>query len=178
MAEDSQDEGAATDAANAGDRPQIQITQQYVKDLSFESPNAPATLAPGQTRPQIEVNFDVQARPLESNVYEISLRITADATNVESSAKMFVAEVVYCGLFTLRNIPAEHVHPTCLIECPRLLFPFARRVMADLTRDGGFPPLMLDPIDFGELYRHHARQQQADAEGAAAAGKPDTGGGA
>ncbi|MFP6757968.1 MAG: protein-export chaperone SecB, partial [Alphaproteobacteria bacterium] len=103
--------------------------------------------------------------------FEVSLRITADATNVDSGAKMFVVEVVYAGMFALQNIPEEHVHATCLIECPRLLFPYARRVVSDLTRDGGFPPLMLEPIDFVALYRQSEKARE-EAESA-----PTNGGG-
>jgi preprotein translocase subunit SecB len=185
MTDDTEGDGAADAGTNAPDTtapetkapetkapqtkapsgpPQINISHQYVKDISFESPNSPQSLMPGQKMPNIEVNFDVQARPASDGRFEISLRITADATNVDLGAKVFVVEVVYAGMFALQNIPEEHVHATCLIECPRLLFPYARRVVSDLTRDGGFPPLMLDPIDFSDIYRHNMERQQAEAQ--------------
>ncbi len=152
-----------TDAAAAG-QPHIGITHQYVKDLSFENPNAPESLLSGQELPRIEVNVDVNARAAQDSRFEVSLRVTASAK--QDDATIFLVEVIYAGLFVLQNIPQDQIQAVCLIECPRLLFPYARRVVSDLTRDGGFPPLLLDPIDFAELFRHHmAQQQQASAAG-------------
>jgi preprotein translocase subunit SecB len=147
--------GAGDNAApgQTGGAPGIAINAQYVKDLSFENPNAPQSLVPTQTRPQIEVNVDVQGRGIAQNVYEVALRITATAKQGEAVA--FVIELLYAGVFTLQNIPQEQLEPVLLIECPRLLFPFARRVIADATRDGGFPPLMMEPIDFMQLFQRH-----------------------
>ncbi len=148
--------GQAVDPQAAG-AAQIQILAQYVKDLSFENPGAPMTLQ-GQ-KPALEVGVDVQARGLGVDQYEVQIRIRADAKS--GSQTVFVCEVVYAGVFMLKNISQENVQPVLLIECPRQLFPFARRVMADVTRDGGFPPLMLDPIDFMTLYRAQMAQQKA-----------------
>jgi len=157
--------GSANDAAPnpAAGAPGIVVNVQYVKDLSFENPNAPQSLAATQARPQIEVNVDVQARGAAPNVFEVALRITATAKQGETVA--FVVELLYAGVFTLQNIPQEQLELVLLIECPRLLFPFARRVIADATRDGGFPPLMMEPIDFIQLYqRHRAAAQQPVAQ--------------
>ena len=139
--------------------PQLAINAQYIKDFSFENPNAPQSfnLAPG-VQPQISVNVDVQARGVADSLFEVSLRINAEAKSGDKTA--FVIELVYAGLFTLHNVPAEHMEAVCLIECPRLIFPFARRIVADATRDGGFPPLMLDPIDFAEIFRRARAQAQ------------------
>jgi preprotein translocase subunit SecB len=153
-----------TGPATSEAQPQLAVNAQYVKDFSFENPNAPQSLVPSETRPQIEVNVDVQARGLSPNAYEVALRITANARQSETS--VFVVELVYGGLFTLQNVPQEQLEPVLLIECPRLLFPFARRIIADATRDGGFPPLLLDPIDFVQLYRRH---RQSNGNGAASA---------
>ncbi len=142
-----------SDAAPPPNPPHLTINAQYIKDLSFENPNAPQTLVQNEVRPQIEVNIDVQGRAVGPNLYEVALRITATARQNETVS--FVAELLYGGLFTLLNIPEDQVEPICLIECPRLLFPFARRIIADVTRDGGFPPLLLDPIDFVNLYRQN-----------------------
>lgn len=142
------------DNANAA---QIQVLAQYVKDLSFENPAAPMSLQ-GQ-KPALEVGVDVQARGLGVDQYEVLVRIRADAKSANQT--VFVCEVTYAGVFMLKNITPENVQPVLLIECPRQLFPFARRVVADLTRDGGFPPLLLDPIDFMTLYRAQAAQQKA-----------------
>ena len=140
--------------------PQIQVNAQYVKDLSFENPNAPQILLqPGTGQPKIDVSVDVQARAGGENRYEVELRINASA--VRADTKAFVVEVVYAGIFTLLNVPQEAIRLVCLIECPRLLFPFARRIIADCTRDGGFPPLMLEPIDFALLLRQQAARAQA-----------------
>lgn len=135
--------------------PQVAIITQYVKDLSFENPNAPASLQ-WQSQPRIDVNVGVNARKAADNVYEVELKISAKA-DVDGNPS-FLVELLYAGLFGLQNVPDEAVEPFCIIEAPRLLFPFARRIIADAARDGGFPPLMLDPIDFGALYM--AQQQQ------------------
>lgn len=133
--------------------PKVSVRTQYVKDMSFENPGAPKSLADNAGPPQIQVNVDVEAKPLGGNRYEVALQITASGKQKEAS--VFVVELVYAGLFALENIPKERLETVCLVECPRLLFPFARRVIADATREGGFPPLLLDPIDFGRLYRQH-----------------------
>jgi preprotein translocase subunit SecB len=140
-------------APQPGGPPAIAINVQYVKDLSFENPNAPHSLVQSQTRPQIEVSVDVQGRNVAQNSFEVALRINATAKQGEATA--FMVELLYAGVFTLQNIPQDQLEPVLLIECPRLLFPFARRVVADATRDGGFPPLMLEPIDFLQLYQRH-----------------------
>ena len=153
---------AGPEAADANQMPQVQINAQYVKDLSFENPNAPQSLLASQDAPQIEVSVDVGARALGDNRFEVELRITAHAKRAEHQA--FVVEVLYAGVFTLLNVPQETLRPVCLIECPRLLFPFARRIVADATRDGGYPPLLLEPIDFARLFMQQEQQaQQAQA---------------
>jgi preprotein translocase subunit SecB len=151
------------DAATAP-QAQIQVLAQYVKDLSFENPAAPMSLQ-GQ-KPALEVGVDVQARGLGVDQYEVSIRVRADAKSANQT--IFVCEVTYAGVFMLKNIGQENIQPILLIECPRQLFPFARRVVADTTRDGGFPPLMLDPIDFLTLYRAQLAQQKAQAPQASA----------
>lgn len=153
----------AQNAAAGGGQPQLAIAAQYVKDLSFENPGAPQTLLPSTQPPQIEVGVDVQARQLTEDRFEVDLKISANAKRGEVT--LFLVELHYAGLFQLKNIPRDSLQAVCLIECPRILFPFARRVVADATRDGGFPPLMLDPIDFVELYRRQAQQVQGAAGG-------------
>ena len=137
----------------------IQIHAQYVKDLSFENPMAPASLQPQGEQPRIEVNVDVQAaRVAENEVFEVVLKVTASGRS--GSSQLFLAELSYGGLFTLQGVPEESLHPVLLIECPRILFPFARAIIAEVTRDGGFPPLLIQPVDFAAMYR----QQNAAAE--------------
>ena len=153
--------GAAAElAANAANAAQIQVLAQYVKDLSFENPAAPMSLQ-GQ-KPALEVGVDVQARGLGVDQYEVAIRVRADAKSANQT--VFVCEVVYAGVFMLKNISQENIQPVLLIECPRQLFPFARRVVADTTRDGGFPPLLLEPIDFLTLYRAQLAQQKAQGQ--------------
>lgn len=147
--------------------PQISIAGQYIKDLSFENPNAPRSLVIQGGQPQIQVNVDVQARGAGENMYEVLLRITASAEHEQNS--VFVVELVYGGVFTFHDIPKDNHELICLVECPRLLFPFARRIIADATRDGGFPPLLLEPIDFVDLFRRHRENSAANPEDAAKA---------
>ena len=134
--------------------PQVQILTQYVKDLSFENPNAPGSLQSNE-QPRIEINVNVNARKAGDEVFEVELKITAKALAGEMTA--FVIELLYAGLFGLKNVPEEALEPFLIMEAPRLLFPFARRIISDCSRDGGFPPLMLEPIDFASLYM--AQQQ-------------------
>lgn len=133
-----------------GQNPSFFIKGQYVKDISFENPNAPHSLISNDYAPKIEVNVEIKAQKLQENVYETTLCITARATGNENI--LFLSEVAYAGIFEVVNVPPEHIEPLAMIDCPFVLFPFARRVIADLTRDGGFPPLMLEPIDFHALY--------------------------
>jgi preprotein translocase subunit SecB len=135
--------------------PQVAILTQYVKDLSFENPNAPNSLQ-NQEQPRIDVNVAVNAKRIGDNVFECELKISAKATAGDTTA--FVIDLLYAGLFGLQNVPEEALQPFLLIEAPRIIFPFARRIVADSVRDGGFPPLMLDPIDFASLFM---AQQQA-----------------
>lgn len=143
--------------------PSLTVTGQYVKDFSFENPGAPESLASDAPPPQIEVNVDVQARGFRADMYEVVLRIHSTCRQEDRIA--FVVELDYAGLFVLRNFPREQLEQVCLIECPRLLFPFARALIANATRDGGFAPLLLDPIDFQQLYIRSRQLAAAQAEG-------------
>lgn len=148
-------------AADEDAAPQVSILAQYVKDLSFENPNAPQSLqnANGDA-PRIEVNVNVGVRRVAEEAYEVDLRV--EATARQEALKSFQVELLYSGVFGLKNVPEEALEPFLLVEAPRMLFPFARRIVADATRDGGFPPLLLDPIDFAALYM----QQRAQGNGA------------
>lgn len=151
-----------TPAANAADEPlQFEINGQYIKDLSFENPNAPDCFI-NPVQPKMDVRVDANARSVGSDVYEVSLRIQARATR--ETLTLFLVELVYAGVFTLRNVPQNQIQPILLIECPRHLFPFARNIVADVTRDGGFPPLLLQPIDFVALFRNQILQENQPQE--------------
>ena len=140
--------------------PQLNILAQFVKDLSFENPNAPKSLMPQSEQPQISIQVNVNAAPLSDNEFDVSLSIEGDAKIKDMV--LFKIDLLYGGVFRLANIPAEFIHPTVMIECPRLIFPFARQIIANVTRDGGFPPLYLDPIDFGQLYQQRVAAMQQE----------------
>jgi preprotein translocase subunit SecB len=144
-------------AAN-GEQPQINVLGQYIKDLSFENPSAPRSLR-NAGKPGIEISFNVQAQKLDEEIFEVLLSIEATAKTEEDT--VYTMELVYGGGFRLHNLPKEAIQPVLFIECPALLFPFVRRLVADLTREGGYPPLLLDPIDFASLYRQRMMQAQA-----------------
>ncbi len=142
-----------------GAQPSLRILGQYLKDLSFENPNAPASLAPQQKQPDINIAVNVNAKNLGPTEFEVELHLNAKASG--EGKVIFAAELLYAGIFKLENFPQNLLHPAVLIECPRMLFPFARQVLADATRNGGFPPLMLDPIDFANMYQQRMKQQAA-----------------
>ncbi len=144
-----------------GEQPGIHVLGQYIKDLSFENPGAPASLRPNSANPNLDVNVNVNAKPMSDTDFEIELKL--DATATREGETLFIAEVAYAGVFRIHNVPKEHMQPIVLIECPRLLFPFARQILADATRQGGFPPLMIDPVDFAALYRQRIAQVSAQA---------------
>ena len=163
MAEQEGANGAGDQAVSEGGiLPQVGVIAQYVKDLSFENPNAPAVYQ-WQGQPQMDVQFNIGSQPVGPDVHEVVLKIDIAAKSAEGTA--FQMELVYGGLFALRNIPEDQLQAFLLAEAPRLLFPFARRIISDATVDGGFPPLMLDPIDFAGLYLQRAAQQQAEVSG-------------
>lgn len=151
--------GAAPETPPTGapqEQPSLRILGQYLKDLSFENPNAPHSLSQ-EAAPDIAVSVNVNARPLTATDFEVELHLEAKATAQDKVA--FATELVYAGTFRLENFPQQMLHPAILIECPRILFPFARQILAEATRNGGFPPLMLDPIDFASMYQRRMQQQ-------------------
>ncbi len=138
-------------------QPQVVINAQYVKDLSFESPKSPLALADIKTPPKIDLSVDINVQKITDNNYEVTLNINAKASN--EGDNLFVVELLYSGLFSLTNLQEEaQKEQILLIYCPSLIFPFARRVIADITRDGGFQPLMINPIDFASLYMQQKDQ--------------------
>ena len=132
---------------------------QYVKDLSFESPGAPNSLRGRDKAPSININVNVNANPMSETDFDVNLTLTAKA-NVDKEV-LFNVELVYGGVFRIAGFPKEHVLPVLFIECPRLLFPFARQIVAEATRNGGFPPLMIDPIDFAQMFQARMAEEQA-----------------
>lgn len=156
------DTSALDDANGAGTQIQIGVLLQYVKDFSFENPNAPAVYQ-WQGQPQTDVQFNIGAANVGQDLHEVTLKIDVTAKGDQGTA--FQCELLYAGLFAVANLPEEQLQPFLLAEAPRLLFPFARKIIADATVEGGFPPLRLDPIDFGGLYMQGAAQRQAELSG-------------
>ncbi len=157
----------------------LTVNIQYVKDLSFEVPGAPEIYTTLRSQPNVSINLDVQARRIQEghDVFEVILQIKAEATEPQAPAlngqpangqpangqaaesrPVFIAELSYAGVFTLSGVPENTVEPVLLVECPRLLFPYARNILADVTRDGGFPPVLLQPIDFVTLWQSRRAQ--------------------
>ena len=157
MAQDETTGSPPTTAA--GGPPQLFINAQYVKDLSFENPRAPQSLLQQKGQPEVSLDVDVKARNLAPDLFEVSLTISAEAKAEGETA--FIVQLTYCGVITAQNATQEILNAMILIETPRLLFPFARNVIATATRDGGFPPLLINPIDFAALVRRE--QEKAGA---------------
>ena len=156
--------GAASAADPMADKaagPVFSALTQYVKDLSFENPNAPRSLAPQQNAPQISINVNVGGQSVAENEVESTLTIEGKAE--VNGEVLFRFELAYCGVFRIMNIPAEQMHPLVMIECPRFLFPFARQIISDAVRNGGFPPLYVDPVDFAALYQQRIVEMQSEA---------------
>jgi preprotein translocase subunit SecB len=143
--------------AEAPQQPQLTVLAQYIKDFSFENPNAPQSLIQGQ-QPQINIQINVGAKPLSDTDIEVELKLEGRAQNGETV--LFSFELQFAGVFRITNVPQESLNAIVLIECPRLLFPFAREIIATAVRNGGFPPLLLDPVDFVALYRQKMEQMQ------------------
>ena len=162
-------EGNAAPVPQAG--PPLLVNIQFIKDLSFEVPGAPEIYSSLRAQPNVQINLDVQARRIQEgqNVFEVVLVTRAEATEAppangeagQPGRPVFIAELSYAGVFTLTGVPEQSIEPILLIECPRLLFPYARNILADVTRDGGFPPVLLQPIDFVALWQ--ARKQASGA---------------
>ena len=139
--------------------PGLFINAQYLKDLSFENPN-PLEAYKSDEKPEIKVSVNTVVKKLPDKAFEVTLDIKTEGKKKDKLS--FIAEVSYAGIFTLNQVPAEHEKPLLLIEAPRMLFPFARYVLADVTRDGGYPPLMLNPIDFAALYRKQMEAKEKE----------------
>lgn len=154
-------------------QPQMRVLGQFIRDMSFENimaqKGAPADVQPDV---QVQVNLDAKKRSGE-NQYETAIKLNITSKAKDGDATLFVLEIDYVGIFQVENVPEEQMHPYLLIECPRMIFPYARRILADTTRDGNFPPLMLDPVDFASLYRQQLAKRAAAVPGADTNGNGD-----
>jgi preprotein translocase subunit SecB len=152
------DAGAgAPETAEATEPGGIRILAQFIRDLSFENPRAPESLRGGAAQPQIDLGVEMNARSREDGFFEVDLKLSAKANREDGP--IFVVELLYGGVFQIAGVSADDMEPVLLIECPRYLFPFARKIIADVTSDGGYPPFMLDPIDFAGVYTARKAQE-------------------
>ena len=155
---------ATPNAGTGTEQPVLNVLAQYIKDMSFENPNAPQSLQGLGKSPAININVNVNANPIGETEFDVVLSITCRA-EVEKKV-LFNVELVYGGVFRVAGFPQEHVLPILFIECPRLLFPFARQIIADASRNGGYPPLMLEPIDFAAMFQQRMAEERTRAENA------------
>ncbi len=151
--------GGQAQAAPGPQQAHLNVLAQYIKDFSFENPNAPRSLNPNQAQPAIQIQINVGVQQLAETDYEVSLKLEGKAES--TGTVLFVFDLTFAGVFRVLNVPQQQMQPLIMIECPRLLFPFAREIVATAVRNGGFPPLLLDPVDFVALYQQRAAQMQA-----------------
>ncbi len=142
-------------------QPQLAVLAQYIKDFSFENPNAPRSLSPTQSQPAINIQINVGVGQMSESDYEITLKLEGKADM--AGTVLFAFDLTFAGVFRLQNVPQQTLQPLVMIECPRLLFPFAREIVANAVRNGGFPPLLLDPVDFVSLYQQRMAQTSQPA---------------
>ena len=163
MSEDQQTGGEQADGEGSGAEVSLNISHQYVKDLSFESPGAPTLfIAPQNEAPNIKIDYAVEAQKLSEKQFEVTLSVEINAT--VNTSTLFITELKYAAIAEIGEIPEEHLHAFIMIEIPRLLFPFARSVIANAVSEGGFPPFLLQPVDFVEMYRQTAEQAAQAAQ--------------
>jgi len=152
----------ATNGNGEAVQPNLSVLVQYTKDFSFESPGAPQSLQAREKAPNINIQVNVNAEPINETDFEVMLQLNAHAADGDTT--LFNAELMYAGVFRLTGFPQEHMFPMLFIECPRMLFPFGRQIIADATRNGGFPPLMIDPVDFAGMFQKRIAEEQAKAK--------------
>ncbi len=164
MSDQPESQAAGGAAQPNGPQPSLNVLAQYIKDLSFENPGAPQSMANREKGPAININVNVNANPMSETDYDVRLSLNAEAKEEGGDTVVFNVELEYGGVFRIQNFPQEHMLPLLFIECPRLLFPFARQIVADATRNGGFPPLLIDPIDFNAMFMQRMAEEQAKAK--------------
>ena len=163
MADEQNGANNGNGAPAAEAEPSIQVIGQYLKDLSFESPKAPGSLKSPGENPNLQVDINVNVKKLDEEVFESGIQLKIHASNDDGT--IYMLEALYAGAFQVRNLPADALEPVLLINCPTILYPFLRRIIAEMTQEGGFPPLLLDPIDFATLYKQ--RKAAGEVKGTA-----------
>lgn len=154
MADDNQQNGAQ------GEAPVFKLQKLYIKDLSFENPNAPDVYLAQNQEPKVEVNLGLKNNKMENDHYEITLSVTATVTNAKDDKTLFIVEIEHCGIFVLKNIPPEHLPMVLAVDCPTLMFPFTRQIMSQVSVDGGFIPFLMEPVNFMGLFQNAQKQKQ------------------
>ena len=162
MSDIDQSANGSAGKSDAQQQPNAKVVGQFIKDLSFENPNIERMLQQNTEKPTLNVEVNVAAKGLQDDVYESAIEFSAKAETKDGV--LYELELVYTGIFKLENLPPEAIEPVLLVNSPMLLFPFLRRVVADITREGGFPPLFLDPIDFSQLYIARRKEQKAASD--------------
>ena len=157
------DDSAAGTTANAQSGPSFNLIGQYIRDLSFENPGAPGSVMLGGGNPTFNVGINVGVKKQADDVYAVEITLNAKAER--DKTVLFNVELIYGGVYRMRNIPENQLAPLLLVECPRLIFPFAREALASITQKGGFPPLMMEPVDFNAIYQQNLKQLQAAQQG-------------
>lgn len=146
-------------ANNPTEAPIFRLQKMYVKDLSFENPNAPEVFTSKQNEPKVEVNLGLKHHPIEGdNLYEVTISITAKVTHGEEAKTLFIIEIEHCAVFTIKNIPEQHIPTVLAVDCPAMMFPYTRQLISQLTVDGGFVPFLMEPVNFLALYQNQQRQ--------------------
>jgi preprotein translocase subunit SecB len=142
-------------------RPEFRMQKMYIKDLSFENPNAPEVYITQQkTEPKVELNLNLNHRALENDHYEVTLQIFAKVATKEEEKALFILEIEHAGIFLIRNVPQEHIEMVLGVDCPTLLFPFTRQIVSQVTVDGGFSPFLMEPVNFMGLYQNAKAKKQ------------------
>jgi len=159
MTDQKPEEAAATEA------PVFRLQKLYVKDLSFENPNAPECFAiQTGSQPKVEINLTLANKKLSDDDYEVLIKITAKVTHGEEAKVMFIIELEHGGIFSIKNIPAEHINAVLAVDCPTMMFPYTRQIVSQTTVDGGFVPFLMEPVNFLALYQNAQRQQQENQQ--------------
>ena len=150
-------------AAPQGDAPIFRMQKLFIKDLSFENPNAPEIFLAQNQEPKVEVNLGLKNQKMDNDHWEVCLSITATVTNAKDGKTLFIIEIEHCGIFILKNIPEEHLPMVLAVDCPTLMFPFTRQVVSQVSADGGFVPFLMEPVNFMALFQNAQKKKQAEA---------------
>jgi len=153
------DQNTDQQAGGQAEAPIFRLQKMYVKDLSFENPNAPGVFTTKQSEPKVEVNLGLKSNPIEGDsVYEVTISITAKVTQGAEAKVLFLIEIEHCGVFTIKNIPEQHIPAVLAVDCPSMMFPYTRQIISQLTVDGGFVPFLMEPVNFLALFQNQQRQ--------------------